>query len=75
MCMVKYVKMIELTRKMDARFMATTHAKMLSAGNMKEFNKVINSRRVADMFIEALRVRYGKTPWHDESHAKLGGIK
>lgn len=73
--MKKYIKMIETTRRMDARYMATTHARMLSMDNMKEFTKTINSRRIADLFIEALRVRYGKEAHYENTHAKLGGVK
>lgn len=73
--MLKYIKMIELTRKMDEKFMAVSHKKVMAATELKELTKEIDARKVGHLFIEALRVRYGKTPWHDETHAKLGGIK
>jgi hypothetical protein len=73
--MLKYIRMIELTRKMDEKFMAVSHAQVMDAASLKEFQKEIDARKVGHLFIEALRVRYGKTPWHGVPHAKLGGVK
>lgn len=73
--MLKYIRMIETTRRMDEKFMAMSHEKVMAAETLEEFQREIDARKVGHLFIESLRVRYGKTPWHDETHAKLGGIK
>jgi hypothetical protein len=70
--MLKYIRMIELTRKMDETHV---HGTAMHAETLKEFQKEIAAQNMGHLFIEALRVRYGKRAWHDESHAKLGGVK
>lgn len=72
--MLKYIRMIETTRRMDEKLMAVSHQKVMNATSLKEFQNEIDARKVGHLFIEALRVRYGKQAWHEDTHAKLGGV-